>query len=171
MFKFCLPLLWRYSDFSQFLRGALCSFRKKIKICEEENIKLKFQKCVSAQDKINFLDYEIKGGCIYITPDNHNIESIKKLQPLQNVKKLQSFLGSVNVYNKFIDSYAKIREPFNELLQKNKPCHWSTKCQEAFELLKNKLITKPIFIWSQITPICVLWCFPSYNWSGFKTAR
>ncbi|GFV44126.1 transposon Tf2-9 polyprotein [Trichonephila clavipes] len=86
--------------------------------------------------------YEIKEGCI--TPDNQNIETIKKLQPPKNVKQLQSFLGSVNVYNKFIDSYAKIREPLNQLLKKDKQWYWTAECQTAFELLKNKLITKPV---------------------------
>ncbi|GFU81073.1 retrovirus-related Pol polyprotein from transposon 17.6 [Trichonephila clavipes] len=86
--------------------------------------------------------YEIKEGCI--TPDNQNIETIKKLQPPKNVKQLQSFLGSVNVYNKFIDSYAKIREPLNKLLKKDKQWEWTAECQTAFELLKIKLITKPV---------------------------
>ncbi|GFW00221.1 retrovirus-related Pol polyprotein from transposon 17.6 [Trichonephila clavipes] len=111
-------------------------------ICEEENIKLKFSKCVFAKTKINFLCYEIEEGCI--TPDNQNIETIKKLQPPKNVKQLQSFLGSVNVDNKFIDSYAKIRKPLNQLLKKDKQWDWTAECQTAFELLKNKLITKAV---------------------------
>ncbi|GFS60362.1 transposon Tf2-6 polyprotein [Trichonephila clavipes] len=86
--------------------------------------------------------YEIKEGCN--TPDNQNIETIKKLQLSKNVKQLQSFLGSVNVYNKFIDSYAKIREPLNQLLKKDKQWYWTAECQTAFQLLKNKLITKPV---------------------------
>ncbi|GBM21911.1 Transposon Tf2-9 polyprotein [Araneus ventricosus] len=65
-------------------------------------------------------------------------------QPPKNFKQLQCFLGSVNVYNKFIDSYAKIREPLNKLLKKDKQWHWTAECQEAFELLKNKLVTKPV---------------------------
>ncbi|GFS61134.1 uncharacterized protein TNCV_4956291 [Trichonephila clavipes] len=84
--------------------------------------------------------YEIKEGCI--TPDNQNIETIKKLQPPKNIKQLQSCLGSVNVYNKLIDPYAKIREPLNQLLKKDKQWDWTAECQTAFELLKNKLITK-----------------------------
>ncbi|GFX59320.1 transposon Tf2-9 polyprotein [Trichonephila clavipes] len=94
------------------------------------------------ETKINFLGYEIKEGCI--TPDNQNIETIKNSQPPKNVKQLQSFLGSVNVYNKFIDSYAKIREPLNPLLKKDKQWEWTAEFQTAFELLKNKLITKPV---------------------------
>ncbi|GBM82614.1 Transposon Ty3-I Gag-Pol polyprotein [Araneus ventricosus] len=128
--------------FSNSLEEHYAHLEQIFKICEEENIKLKFSKCVFAKDKINFLGYEIKEGCI--TPDNHNIESIKKLQPPKNVKQLQGFLGSVNVYKKFIDSYAKIREPLNQLLKKDKQWHWTAECQEAFELLKNKLVTKPV---------------------------
>ncbi|GFV46463.1 transposon Ty3-I Gag-Pol polyprotein [Trichonephila clavipes] len=57
---------------------------------------------------------------------------------------LMRFLGSVNVYNKFIDSYAKVREPLNQLLKKDKQWDWTAECQTAFELLKNKLITEPV---------------------------
>ncbi|GBM86935.1 Transposon Ty3-I Gag-Pol polyprotein [Araneus ventricosus] len=80
-------------------------------ICEKENIKLKLSKCVFAQTKISFLGYEIEQG--QVSPNNANIETIKKLQPPTNVKELQRFLGSVNVYNKFIPQYAKLRYPLN----------------------------------------------------------
>ncbi|GBL55959.1 Transposon Ty3-I Gag-Pol polyprotein [Araneus ventricosus] len=142
----CSTFACHYFDdiviFSNSLEEHYAHLEQIFKICEEENNKLKFSKCVFAKDKINFLGYEIKEGCI--TPDNHNIESIKKLQPPKNVKQLQGFLGSVNVYNKFIDSYAKIREPLNQFLKKDKQWHWTAECQEAFELLKNKLVTKPV---------------------------
>ncbi|GBM87049.1 Transposon Ty3-I Gag-Pol polyprotein [Araneus ventricosus] len=67
-------------------------------ICEKENIKLKLSKCVFAQTKISFLGYEIEQG--QVSPNNANIETMKKLQLPTNVKELQRFLGSVNVYNK-----------------------------------------------------------------------
>ncbi|GBL94207.1 Retrovirus-related Pol polyprotein from transposon 297 [Araneus ventricosus] len=117
----CSTFACHYFDdiviFSNSLEEHYAHLEQIFKICEED-IKLKFSKRVFAKDKINFLGYEIKEGCI--TPDNHNNESIKKLQPPKNVKQLQGFLGSVNVYNKFIDSYAKIREPLNQLLKKDK---------------------------------------------------
>ncbi|GBN35683.1 Retrovirus-related Pol polyprotein from transposon 17.6 [Araneus ventricosus] len=48
---------------------------------------------------------------------------------------------STFITNSF-DSYAKIREPLYQLLKKDKQWHWTAECQEAFELLKNKLGTK-----------------------------
>ncbi|GFX20714.1 transposon Tf2-9 polyprotein [Trichonephila clavipes] len=119
------------------------------------------------KEKLAFITtegYEIKEGCI--TPDNQNIETIKKLQPPKNVKQLQSFLGSVNVSNKFIDSYAKIREPLNQLLKKNKQWDWTAECQTAFELLKNKLITKPVLqFYGPKLPLHVF-CDASLNATG-----
>ncbi|GFS63340.1 hypothetical protein TNCV_2308731 [Trichonephila clavipes] len=128
--------------FSKSLEEHYAHLRKIFQIFEEENIKLKFSKCVSAKIKINFLGYETNEGCI--APDNKNIETIKKIQHPKNVKQLQSFLASVNVYNRFIDSYAKITEPLNQLLKKDKQWDWTAECQTTFESLKNKLITKPV---------------------------
>ncbi|GFV60841.1 retrovirus-related Pol polyprotein from transposon 17.6 [Trichonephila clavipes] len=111
-------------------------------ICQKENIKLKLSKCVFAQTKINFLRYEIEEG--KITPNNTNIDNIKKLKPPNNVKELQRFLGSINVYHKFIPEYADLRYPLNMLLKKDAKFNWTDECQNAFEKLKESLITKPI---------------------------
>ncbi|GBN08318.1 Transposon Ty3-G Gag-Pol polyprotein [Araneus ventricosus] len=84
----CSTFACHYFDdiviFSNSLEEHYAHLEQIFKICEEENIKLKFSKCVFAKDKINFLGYEIKEDCI--TPDNHNIESIKKLR-LQKMLK------------------------------------------------------------------------------------
>ncbi|GBO34077.1 Transposon Ty3-G Gag-Pol polyprotein [Araneus ventricosus] len=111
-------------------------------ICEKENIKLKLSKCVFAETKISFLGYEIEQG--KVSPNNANIETIKKLQPPTNVKELQRFLGSVNVYNKFIPQYAKLRYPLNQLLKKDVKFNWTNECQDAFDKLKETLTTKPV---------------------------
>ncbi|GFU12706.1 retrovirus-related Pol polyprotein from transposon 17.6, partial [Trichonephila clavipes] len=76
-------------------------------ISQKENIKLKLSKYVFARTKINFLGYEIEEG--KVTPNNTNIDIIKKLKPPNNVKELQRFLSSINVYYKFIPEYADLR--------------------------------------------------------------
>lgn len=111
-------------------------------LCEQENIKLKLSKCKFAQNRIKFLGYEIFEGTI--TPANANIETIKKLKPPTNVKELQRFLGSINVYHKFIHKYAEIRQPLNKLLKKNAYWEWDSNCQNSFQKLKDALISKPI---------------------------
>ena len=111
-------------------------------ICREENLKLKLSKCSFFQTKINFLGYTIENGLV--SPDDNNIEAIKKLKPPTNVKSLQRFLGSINVYHKFINNYATLRFPLNKLLKKDTPWTWDAECQDSFEKLKSAIITKPI---------------------------
>ncbi|GBO09375.1 Transposon Ty3-G Gag-Pol polyprotein, partial [Araneus ventricosus] len=111
-------------------------------IREKENIKLKLSKCAFAQTKISFLGYEIEQG--KVSPNNANIETIKKLQPPTNIKELQRLLGSVNVYNKFIPQYAKLRYPLNQVLKKDVKFNWTNERQDAFDKLKETLTTKPV---------------------------
>ncbi|UYV83493.1 K02A2.6-like, partial [Cordylochernes scorpioides] len=111
-------------------------------IFEQEDIKLNINKCKFLQKEIQFLGYTINSG--KYTPNNTNIEAILKLNRPYNIKTLQRFLGTINIYNKFIPHYAQIRAPLNELLLKNAPWLWSAKHEQAFQTLKNSLISQPV---------------------------
>ncbi|GBO38115.1 Transposon Ty3-G Gag-Pol polyprotein [Araneus ventricosus] len=111
-------------------------------ICEKENIKLKLSKCVFAQTKMSFLGYEIEHGKVSLIM--LILKLSKNCNPPTNDKELQRFLGSVNVYNKFIPQYAKLRYPLNQLLKKDVKFNWTNECQDAFDKLKETLTTKPV---------------------------
>ena len=49
-------------------------------------------------------------------------------------------------YRRFIQNYAKIAEPLNRLLKTGSLLHWTFQCQQAFNTLKEKLISAPILI-------------------------
>lgn len=140
--KFALNYFDDVVIFSNNLQEHLEHLKTIFQICEKENIKLKFSKCQLAQTKISFLGYEIGEGTF--SPNDANVETIKKIVPPCNIKQLQGFLGSVNVYNKFIHNYAKLRKPLNNLLKKDVKWVWDDECQKAYETLKNCLISKPI---------------------------
>lgn len=140
--KFALNYFDDIIIFSNSFEEHITHLKTLFSICEKENIKLKFSKCQFAQRKIKFLGYEVEEG--KYQPNNANIEIIKKLQPPKNVKDLQRFLGSVNVYNKFIKDYAKLRVPLNKLLKKDVKFEWTDECQQAFKSLKDALISKPV---------------------------
>ncbi|GFT98378.1 retrovirus-related Pol polyprotein from transposon 17.6, partial [Trichonephila clavipes] len=144
--KYQLTFALNYFDdiiiFSQSWEEHLTHLDTIFQICKKENIKLKKSKCQFAQEKIKCLGYEITQG--HYSPSNPNIETIRKLAPPKDVKELQRFLGSINVYQKFIKDYAKLRVPLNKLLKKDAIWNWSHECQEAYQKLKNCLISKPI---------------------------
>lgn len=128
--------------FSNSLEEHVQHLKIIFEICEKENIKLKRSKCHFAKDTIDFLGYEVREGSY--SPNNVNVEVIKKLLPPRNMKELQRFLGTINVYHKFIHNYAQIRIPLNHLLKKDIKWKWTPECQEAYQKLKDSLISKPI---------------------------
>ena len=70
-----------------------------------------------------------------------------EMYPVQTTKKdVRSFLGLMGYYRRFICNYATTVKPLNDLTQKSVPerIPWSMVCQEAFQILKQTLLTNPI---------------------------
>ena len=61
-----------------------------------------------------------------------------------SVHDVQSFLGLVNYFRKFIQGYSVLAKPLTDLLKANTPFIWSTACQNAFQLLKLELSSAPV---------------------------
>jgi hypothetical protein len=60
--------------------------------------------------------------------------------PLQDIKKLQRFLGMVNFYNRFLPNCAQVLKPLTDLLKgKAKMWEWTASAQEAFQNAKRLL--------------------------------
>ncbi|UYV67876.1 hypothetical protein LAZ67_5002325 [Cordylochernes scorpioides] len=68
------------------------------------------------------------------------------------------FEGAVNVYNKFIPDYARLRTPLNNLLKKDVTWAWEDKCQKDFTRLKESLTTHPILHLYQEGLPCQVYC-------------
>ncbi|UYV69106.1 hypothetical protein LAZ67_6002430, partial [Cordylochernes scorpioides] len=93
-----------------------------------------------------------------ITPLTRNTDIIHAIKQPHNRKTLQSFLGAVNVYNKFIPEYARLRAPLNNLLKKDVVWNWNEVCQKAFIDLKGNLTQHPILhLYKEGLP-CQVYC-------------
>ena len=57
---------------------------------------------------------------------------------------MRSFLGLSGYYRRFIENYASIAEPLINLTKKNSRFNWTDRHQEAFDNLKQKLVSAPI---------------------------
>jgi len=62
----------------------------------------------------------------------------------KNVQELQSFLGLLNYYAKFIPNLASILHPLHELLRKHQRWQWTQQCAEAFRSAKHKISSAPV---------------------------
>src|SRR5258705_3414651 len=64
------------------------------------------------------------------------------LQPAK-VKDVQSFIGFMNFYWRFIHNFSKIAHPLHVLTQKSKDWSWGAAKQQAFDVLKSAITSAP----------------------------
>lgn len=99
----------------------------------------KFSKYEFWLDEVLYLGHIISAKGISINPEK--VEAIVNWQPPQNVKQLRRFLGLASYYRRFVENFSKIAKPLSNLLQKHVKYVWSPECDEAFNTLKQKLVT------------------------------
>ena len=109
---------------------------------DSANLKLKAKKSKFFRKEVTFLGHVIseKG----VKTDSSKTDTVNNWTTPTNVSELRSFLGLVSYYRRFIKDFAKIARCLHELTSKNKKWTWTQECDDAFCLLKSKLVSAPI---------------------------
>ena len=108
----------------------------------DAGLKLKPSKCQFGCKSVPYLGFIATPEGI--SPDPGKVESVRTYPVPTNLKQVRSFLGLANYYRRFIPKFAHICHPLTQLTRKNQPFTWTSECQDAFDLLKQKLISAPI---------------------------
>ena len=108
----------------------------------QASLKLKPSKCHLFQTKINFLGHVVSDKGIY--PDPNKIKAIQAMSIPANVTSLQSFLGLIGYYRKFICGFANICHNLYELTRVAAKFEWTQAHTDSFEQLKHCLTSEPI---------------------------
>ena len=107
------------------------------------NLKLNPKKCQFAAQKVEYLGHILSDKGIQASSDKTDI--VKNFPRPRNRKEVRSFLGLCNFYRRYVEGYADIVHPLNQLLRKDfKRLKWTDKCDAAFKELKEKLTSPPI---------------------------
>ena len=101
---------------------------------------LKAKKCELFQQSIEYLGHNLSQNGISMC--TNKVDKIKHWPPCQNLEELRSFI--VTYHSPFIQNFAKLCNPFYQLMRKNPPFIWSSKCQNSFDKLKELVTTAPI---------------------------
>ena len=110
---------------------------KTLKKFEESGAKFKKSKCVIMQPKIEYFAFVLDRHGIHPSPAK--VQAFLDVRDPQNRSELQSFLGLVNNYSKFIPNMSTLVSPLNQLLSKDTPWCWSPECKGSFQALKDTL--------------------------------
>lgn len=107
-----------------------------------EKLYAKLSKCEFFKSEVAFLGHVVSAEGIKVDPSK--VKCIVEWPALTCVLDIQSFLGLVNYYRRFIQNLAKIAAPLTELLKKKNPFIWSTLQVKAFQALKDALVHAPV---------------------------
>lgn len=79
-----------------------------------------------------------------LSPDPAKVRAVQFIPRPQNATQVRAYLGLIGFYRKFIRNFSIIAQILHYLTKKNQVFQWTKECEEAFESLKEKLITAPI---------------------------
>lgn len=106
------------------------------------NLRLGKNKCCFAVRQVFFLGHRIDETGVHT-----NEEKVRAITdaPAPNCKQaLQSFLGMLAFYDRFLKNRATVASCLYQLLQKDATWRWETKHQEAFDKLKALLLSQTV---------------------------
>ncbi|GJV49856.1 reverse transcriptase domain-containing protein [Tanacetum coccineum] len=127
-----------------FQRNCLSCLDKMLKMCEDTNLCLNWEKSHFMVKEGIVLGHKISKNGIEV--DKAKVDVIAKLPHPTTVKGVRSFLGHVVFYaRRFIKIFSKFPDE-THLLEKNTSFTFSDECIQAFETLKKKLTEASILI-------------------------
>ena len=104
----------------------------------QDKLYAKLSKCSFGQKRVKFLGHIVEDGAVF--PDPDKVAIVQKWTPPRHPADLRSFLGLANYFRKFIQGYAMLTAPLNDLLKKKStPWIWEAKQEAAFEGVKKSL--------------------------------
>jgi transposase InsO family protein len=109
---------------------------------EAANLKMNPKKCDFARTELAYLGFIINSRGISTNPEK--VSAVSELPEPKNVKDVQSIMGKLNYYSRFIADFAKLARPLNLLRRKNATWRWESEHKEAFATLKARLCSAPV---------------------------
>ncbi|KAI3619099.1 retrotransposon nucleocapsid protein [Moniliophthora roreri] len=100
------------------------------------------KKCEFDKAEVEYLGYIVSAQGISMNPKK--LDTILSWPEPRKLKDLQSFLGFMNFYRRFIHDYSRITLPLTTLTKKSITFNFSDECRGSFEELKRRFTSAPV---------------------------
>lgn len=128
--------------FSSSLSEHVLHITEVFKRLRDNKLYAKLSKCEFCVDKIEFLGHVVSPAGISV--DSKKVQAISSVKRPSKLSELQSFLGLVGYYRRFIPNFSTISAPLTNLTKKDVQFIWGPEQETSFEELKRKMITAPV---------------------------
>ena len=118
--------------------------RQALDRLREHKLYAKLSKCELFQTEVEFLGHVIDANGVHMMKDK--VRAIVDWPPLQSVADVQTFLGTVGYYRKFVRMFSELAAPLTQLLQKDKAFVWGEPQKQAFDALKAAVSQQPVLV-------------------------
>jgi hypothetical protein len=119
-------------------------------VMRDANLSCKPVKCQFERTTVKYLGTYLTQGQIAVNPAK--VTAINEWPVPQKLKDIESFLSTINFWQKFIKDFSAITHLLHELKKKDVPFEWTKACQDVFDALKRALVTAPILkiLWENL---------------------
>ena len=141
--------------------------RTVLVLCETarlNNLSLNSKKMQFKSTDCKFFGHRLTPDCIKVDPKK--IEAIIHMNLPQNVASLHSFNGMVNYLKKFSPVLPKLSEPLSRLCKSRVEWAWESEQQNAFETIKQVIMTLPVLAYLDKTKKHTIQCDASKKGLG-----
>jgi hypothetical protein len=84
--------------------------------------------------------------CTRALKQTREIKAIEAMRPPAHIKDVQKLAGSLATLSRFILRLVERALPFFKLLRKSSPFSWTKEAEQAFQELKQHLVSLPILV-------------------------
>lgn len=128
--------------YSRTLAEHLSHLRTVFNLLIQNKLLVKRSKCSFARQELEYLGHII--GSAGVSTDPSKLTAIQNWPMPKTVKALRGFLGLTGYYRKFVKHYGILAQPLTHLLKKGTLFLWGPQHQQAFEILKQAMISTPV---------------------------
>ncbi|GBG60203.1 hypothetical protein CBR_g3447 [Chara braunii] len=128
--------------FSKFIEDHLKHLEEVLTILKKTQLHLNLEKSEFGKDSVIYLGHRLSAAGL--EPEATKVEVIRNWPHPVNICKLRSFLGPASYYRNFVPHFSIVAHPLSRLTSKNVPYSCDAACTNAFQALKEALVSQPV---------------------------
>ena len=130
--------------FSKTVSQHFDHLRAVLQRLREARLKLKPKKCHFFCQQVTFLGHVVSQDGVSTDPDK--IKKVKECPSPKDVHEVRSVIGLMSYYRRFMPHFSEVAKPLIKLTEKDQVFQWQSEQEEAFQKLKELLITAPVLV-------------------------